>query len=69
MASLSAAVASVAAALVIREILQAFGTFTIVNRNIVIKPAQIVANFGHLANRIPGLFGFANIPLGQLTNG
>ncbi|HVB05308.1 MAG TPA: hypothetical protein VNF07_03545 [Acidimicrobiales bacterium] len=71
-AGLSAAAAGLSAvglALAVRAIFQAIGTFDLVNRNIVVRHQQVVANVGHLANRVPALLGVGKVPLNGFPEG
>jgi hypothetical protein len=62
LATLAAAPASAALALLVRVLAQAAGTFTIVNRNLPIRFHQLAENVGNLGNRLPGLLGVGTIP-------
>ena len=61
--------ASVALALGLRELTQAIGSFTLVNRNLVVRAPQMQANLSHLGNRLSGLLGFGSITLGPFDDG
>ncbi len=63
------AIASLPLALLIRLICNLAGTFTLVNRNVVVRGPQVVTNFGHLGHFISAMFGTGQIAIDHLTNG
>jgi len=68
-APIGAALASVAVAGAIRAIASLAGTFSLVNRNIVVRLPRVAANVGHLPNRVGAMLGVGAIPFKDRGNG
>ncbi len=65
--NLTALVASVALAVVIRAIATAAGTFTLTNRNLPIRSSQISTNLAHLPARVAAFLGVGRISIPPAT--
>jgi hypothetical protein len=61
------AVASVGLAYGLRRLLDAIGTFGLVDANPTARMAQVGRNFGHLPSRVAGMFGVGTVPIGPTT--
>ena len=68
-APLSAGLLSVGLAAAIRGLAELSGTFTLVNRNIVVRLPRVAANVGHLPNRVDAMLGVGSMPFKHMRNG